>query len=569
MTAAGIAQLALFVCVLFAITKTLGLYMANVFQGERTFLHPLLRPVEEMTYWVADIDEGVEQTWKAYAAAVLWLSGLSFSLPYAVLRLQAHLPFNPQHLGALTPDAAFSTATGALTNTIWQSYSAETTLSYLSQMVLTAEFFISPAIAIAVAVALIRGLVRQEAGTVGHFWVDLTRSIIYLLVPLSLSAAVLLAGIGVIQNLGPYQSLRTLEGETQVIPQGPVASLEAIKILGTNGGGFFNANSSHPYENPTPISNFFQILLMSCIPAGLTYTFGKMARDTRQGWALFSTMMVLFLAGVSIIYWAEAKSLTIPGANMEGKEVRFGIAATALYAAITTATGCGAVNAMHDSLQPIGGLVTMFNMQSGEAIFGGAGAGLYSILIYVLLAVFIGGLMVGRTPEYLGKKIEKKEVQMLMIAMLAAAAGILLFSALTSVISFGKDGYWNPPGAAASNIGNTGPHGLSEIVYDYSSATANNGSAFSGLNTNTPSYNITLGIAMLAGRYLVIIPVLAIAGSMAAKKRVLFTLGSLPSTGPSFVFLLAGTIVIVGALTFLPALALGPIVEYLTVSAGM
>jgi K+-transporting ATPase ATPase A chain len=559
----GFVQLIVFVLVLFLITKPLGLYMARVFQGQRTFLHPVLRPIERLAYRLTGIHEEVEQTSRGYTASVLSLSLFGLLLCYGTTRLQFWLPLNPGHFKAFSPDLAFATATGALTNTIWQSYSPETAISYCSQMIgLTVNFFLAPAIGMAVAVALIRGLVRQEAHTVGHFWVDVTRAIIHVLIPLSFFAALVLCGRGVIQNFASNRSVPILEGGLQEIPQGPVASQEAIKILGTNGGGFFNANSAHPYENPDPISNFFQALLMACIPAGLTYTFGKLARDTRQGWSLFATMMVLFLAGAGAIYWAEKNPAPAPAINMEGKEVRFGIGATALYAAITTATGCGAVNAMHDSLQPLSGAITMFNMQSGEAIFGGVGAGLYSILIYAVLAVFIGGLMVGRSPEYLGKKIDRKETQMVMIVLLAPAAAILLCTALSTAASFSKGGYWNPPGSAIANMGNTGPHGFSEVLYDYSSAAANNGSAFSGLNTNTPWYNLTLGLAMLAGRYLVIIPVLAIAGDMAAKKRGIVTVGSLPTTGMLFVVLLAGTIVIVGALTFFPALSLGPLAEY-------
>ena len=584
MTTLGVAQILAFLLALLAITKPLGLFLARVFGGERTFLHPLLQPVERLIYRLGGVRADEEQRWTGYAASLLSFSFFSWVVLYLLQRLQAWLPFNPQHLGPSgSPDLAFNTAVSFMTNTNWQSYVPEATMSYFVQMAgLTVQNFASAAAGIAVAIALIRGFARQSSGSIGNFWADLTRATVYVLLPISLVTALFFCSQGVIQNFNRYQTVQTVEGAPQTLPQGPVASQEAIKMLGTNGGGFFNANSAHPYENPTPLSNFVQILLIFCIPSALTYAFGKMAGDTRQGWAIWGAMTILFLGGVFVTYWAEQAGNPLlaasgveqrytaaqAGGNMEGKEVRFGNAATALFATVTTDASCGAVIGMHDSLTPLGGLVPIFNMQTGEVIFGGVGAGLYGMLLYAILAVFIAGLMVGRTPEYLGKKIEQKEVKMAMIALLAAAASVLVFAGISSVIPFAKSGYWNAPGAAIANLNNGGPHGFSEILYAYTSATANNGSAFAGINANTPWYNLTTGLAMLIGRFLFIIPMLAVAGSLASKKRLPVTAGTLPTHGALFIGLLVGTVVIVGALTFLPALSLGPIVEHFLMQSG-
>jgi potassium-transporting ATPase potassium-binding subunit len=490
----------------------------------------------------------------------------------------------PNGSTAMTPDLAFNTAVSFTTNTNWQNYGGETTLSYLVQMVgLTMHNFTSAAVGIAIAVAVIRGFARQQANAIGNFWADLVRGTVYILLPISLIAALFLCSQGAIQNFKPYTTATTLEGKSQTIAQGPVASQEAIKMLGTNGGGFFNANSAHPFENPTPLTNMVQMLLIFVIPAGLTYVFGKMVGDTRQGWAVFAAMSILFLAGAFTVYWSEqagnpilsklgvesAATATQSGGNMEGKEVRFGVAATALFATITTDASCGAVIGMHDSFTPLGGLVPLFNLHLGEVIFGGVGAGLYGMLLFAILAVFIAGLMVGRTPEYLGKKIEGKEVKMAMLALIATSAAILIFAGISSVVVFAKDAYWNGSyGPAVGNLNNGGPHGLSEILYAYSSAAANNGSAFAGISGNTPWYNLTLGLGMLIGRFLIIIPMLAVAGNLAAKKRVPVTSGTFPTHGPLFVGLLVGTVVIVGALTFFPALSLTPIVEHFLMQEG-
>jgi K+-transporting ATPase ATPase A chain len=585
MTSAGVLQIAIFFGLVLACTKPMGLYMARVFQGERTFMHPVLRWLEVLTYRLAGVREDVEQRWTQYTASLLSFSIFGFLLVYLMQRAQGFLPFNPQHFGAgnVSPDLAFNTAVSFVTNTNWQAYSGESTLSYLVQMAaLTVQNFASAAAGIAIAIALVRGFVRQEAKTIGNFWVDVTRATVYILLPLSIAGALFLCSQGVIQNLKPYTAATTLEGSQQIIAQGPVASQEAIKELGTNGGGFFNANSAHPFENPTPLTNLFEMLLIFLIPAGLTYTFGKMVKDTRQGWAIFAAFSIMFLIGVFVLYGFEqsgnpilaklglqtAASAEQPGGNMEGKEVRFGIPNSALFATVTTDASCGAVNTMHDSLTPIAGLVPLFNIMTGEVIFGGVGAGLYGILLYCILAVFIAGLMVGRTPEYLGKKIEQKEVKMAMLAVIATAFSILVFSSLSSVIPFAKDGYWNPPGAAVANVSNNGPHGLSEILYAYTSGTGNNGSAFAGINANTPWYNLTMGLAMLIGRFLFLIPLLAAAGSLAAKRKVALTSGTFPTHGPLFVGLLIGTVLIVGALTFFPALSLGPIVEHYLMHGG-
>ncbi|HNY39924.1 MAG TPA: potassium-transporting ATPase subunit KdpA [Bryobacteraceae bacterium] len=593
MTPNGILQIAIYFALILAVTKPMGSYMARVFSGERTFLHPLLRPLERLCYATAGVRENVEQRWTQYAGSLISFSFFSFLLAYLFQRLQGVLPLNPMNFGtagapanatAMTPDLAFNTAVSFVTNTNWQSYVGETTMTYLVQMgALTVQNFVSAAAGIAIAIALIRGLARQQANAIGNFWVDLTRAVVYVLLPLSLVGALFLCSQGVIQNMGSYTKVTTLEGKAQVIAQGPVASQEAIKMVGTNGGGFFNANSAHPFENPTPLTNLIQMMMIFVIPAGLTYTLGKMVGDTRQGWAIFAAMSVMFIVGVFVVYGAEqagnpnlaklgiesSASATQPGGNMEGKEVRFGIAATSLFATITTAASCGAVIGMHDSFTPLGGLVPLFNMEVGEVIFGGTGAGLYGMLMFAILAVFIAGLMVGRTPEYLGKKIEGKEVKMAMIALIATSAVILLFTGSSAVIQFAKDSYWNGAyGPATGNLNNSGPHGFAEILYAYSSGAGNNGSAFAGISANTPWYNLSIGLAMLVGRFLIIIPMLAVAGSLAAKKRVPVTSGTFPTHGPLFVGLLVGTVVIVGALTFFPALSLSPIVEHFLMGQG-
>jgi K+-transporting ATPase ATPase A chain len=585
MTSVGILQIFLFLAIILVCAKPLGAYMAKVFDGQRTFMHPVLRWLEALTYKVIGIREDVEQRWTQYAAALLSFSIFGFLLTYAIQRLQGFLPLNPQGFGAgqVSPDLAFNTSASFVTNTNWQSYSGESTLSYFVQMsVLTVQNFASAAAGIAVAIALIRGFTRQEKKTVGNFWVDVTRATVYVLLPISIVAGLFYCSQGVVQNLKPYTQVTTVEGAKQTIAQGPTASQEAIKQLGTNGGGFFNANSAHPFENPTPLSNLLAMVLIFIIPGALTYTFGRMVGDTRQGWAIFAAFSVMFLIGVFVAYHYEQAGNPMltklgiqnaaidgqPGGNMEGKEVRFGIANSALFATVTTDASCGAINGWHDSFTALGGLVPLFNIMTGEVIFGGTGAGLYGILLYCIIAVFIAGLMVGRTPEYLGKKIEKKEVKMAMLAVIATAFSILVFSAISVVVQFHAKGYWNPPGAAIANINNNGPHGLSEVLYAYTSATGNNGSAFGGLTTNTPWYNLTLGLAMFMGRFLFLIPLLAAAGSLAAKKKIPITAGTFPTHGPLFVGLLVGTVLIVGALTFFPALSLGPIVEHFLMQSG-
>jgi K+-transporting ATPase ATPase A chain len=592
MTSNGIFQIVVFFALLLILTKPLGKFMAGVFEGKRTWLHPLLRPLERLIYKLSGIREDAEQRWTQYTASLLVFSLVSFLFVYLIQRLQGLLPFNPMHFSTahapagatpMTPDLAFNTAVSFMTNTNWQAYAGESTLSYFVQMAaLTVQNFLSAAAGIAVAIALIRGFTRREAKTIGNFWVDLTRATVYILLPLSVAFALFLAAQGVPQTLKPYPVAKTLEGATQTMAVGPVASQEAIKMLGTNGGGFFNANSAHPFENPTPLTNFVECLAILLISAGLTYTFGAMVKDTRQGWALFAAMSILFLAGVFICYPAEQRGNPIlshlgvqqsatptqPGGNMEGKEERFGIADSALWAVATTDASSGSVNSMHDSFTPIGGLVPLFNMETGEVIFGGTGSGLYGMLLYAIIAVFIGGLMVGRTPEYLGKKIEQKEVKMCMLALIAMAASILLFAAVSAVIPLAKNGYWNALGPAIANLNNGGPHGFSEILYAFTSGTGNNGSAFAGLNANTPWYNLTIGLAMLVGRFLMIIPMLAVAGSLAAKKHIPATSGTLPTHSGLFVGLLVGVVIIVGALTFFPALSLGPIVEHFLMRQG-
>jgi K+-transporting ATPase ATPase A chain len=592
MTPIGVYQIVFYFLLILAITKPVGIFMARVFEGERTFLHLLLRPLERVIYRLGGVREDVEQHWTGYAGALLAFSVAKFLFTYLIQRLQGFLPLNPQGFStahapqgatALTPDLAFNTAISFVSNTNWQAYGGETTLSYFVQMAaLTVQNFTSAAAGMAIAIALVRGFARQQQKTIGNFWVDMTRATVYILLPISLVAALLFASQGVIQNWDSYTQVTTVEGASQTIAQGPVASQEAIKQLGTNGGGFFNTNSAHPFENPTPFSELLQVFLIFVIPAGLTYTFGYMVRDRRQGWALFAAMSVMFLIGVFVAYGAEqhgnpllerlgletAATDTQPGGNMEGKEVRFGIVQSALFATVTTDASCGAVNAMHDSFTPLGGLVPLFNIQTGEVIFGGVGAGLYGILLYAILAVFIAGLMVGRTPEYVGKKIEQKEVKMAMLALIATAFSILVFTGLSSVIVFAKDSYWNAQGPAIANLNNAGPHGFAELLYAYSSATGNNGSAFAGITANTPWYDLTLGLAMLIGRFLFLLPLLAAAGSLALKKRVPVTSGTLPTHGGLFVGLLVGTVIIVGALTFFPALSLGPIVEHFLMNQG-
>jgi len=583
-TSQGILQITMYCVVLLALTKPLGAYMTRVYEGDRTFLHPILRPLERVIYALGGIKEKTEQRWTQYAASLLALSVVCFVLTYLIQRIQGLLPLNPAELGSkqVAPDLAFNTAVSFMTNTNWQSYGGETTLSYFVQMAaLTVQNFVSAATGMCVAIALIRGFARQQQKTIGNFWVDLVRGIVYILLPLALIGALLLCSQGVVQNFKPYTTANTLEGEPQTIAQGPAASQVSIKQLGTNGGGFFNANSAHPFENPTPLSNLIETLFILLIPAGLVYTFGRMVRDTRQGWALYAAMSIMFLAGVLICYQAEQSGnpnftqLGIqntstnlqPGGNMEGKEVRFGIAPSTLWAVATTAASNGSVNGMLDSFTPLGGLVPLFNIQAGEIIFGGVGSGLYGMLLFAIIAVFIAGLMVGRTPEYLGKKIEGKEVKMAMLALIACAVGILVFTALSSQIHFAKNSYWNSAGAAAENVNNHGPHGLSEILYAYSSGVGNNGSAFAGLDANTPWYNLTIGLAMLIGRFCIIIPMLAIAGSLVVKKTVAATIGTFPTHGPLFIGLLIGTVIIVGALTYFPALSLTPIVEHLMMSS--
>ena len=571
MTNPGLLQIVLYVLVLFLITRPLGVHLWRVFSGERTFLTPLLGPLERGIYRVTAVRPEVEQGWVGYGFAMLLFSLMGALLTYLIERTQNLLPLNPQGFDAVAPDLAFNTAVSFTTNTNWQFYSGESTMSYLTQMAgLAVHNWVSAAVGIAIAVALTRGLARRSGRSIGNFWVDLVRCTLYVLLPICFVYSLFLVWQGVPQNLNEYATATTLEGATQTIAQGPVASQEAIKMLGTNGGGFFNANSAHPFENPTPLSNFVQILSIFALGSALTYMFGKFVGDTRQGWALWAVMLVLFLAGVAVVLPVEQNGNPLlsrlgvdqtfsslqAGGNFEGKETRFGQVASALFVVITTDASCGAVNTMHDSLMPIAGMIPMLNIQLGEVIFGGVGAGLYGMLMFAIIAVFIAGLMVGRTPEYLGKKIESFEMKMAMLAVLVLAADVLLFSAAASV------GDW---GTATTN--NPGPHGFSEILYAYTSATGNNGSAFAGLGANT-YWNTTMGLAMLIGRFLMIVPLLAIAGSMVRKQRVPVSLGTFPTYGPLWSGLLIGTILIVGALTYFPALALGPIVEQLLLNAG-
>jgi len=587
MTGNGWFQILLFFGVILLITKPMGVYLYRVFEGKSTWLDPVLRPIERLIYRVCGIEEKKEMKWTEYGVAMLVFSAASLLLLYLIERVQVWLPWNPQNLANVAPDLAWNTAVSFTTNTNWQAYTPESTMRYLTQMAgLAYHNFASAAMGIALAVAVIRGVARKESSTIGNFWVDATRAFLWALLPFSLVGALFLVSQGVVQNLHPYTNAALLESQvvetknadgsvkkdtitTQVIAQGPAASQEVIKVFGTNGGGFFNANSAHPFENPTPLSNFFQMLLIFAIPSGLTYTLGRMTGSPRHGWAVWSAMAFLFLAGVVVAYSSEARgnpllagvntraSAAQPGGNMEGKEVRFGIANSALFTTVTTDASCGAVNTMHDSLTPIGGMVPLINIMLGEVIFGGVGAGLYGALVFVILSVFIAGLMVGRTPEYLGKKIESFDVKMAVLAILITSVTILVFSAVGVVTKFGVAGISNP-----------GAHGLSQILYAYTSSVGNNGSAFAGLNANTLWFNASLAVAMLLGRFFMVIPILAIAGSLAAKKQVPQSLGTFPVTGPLFTVLLISVVLIVGALTFFPALSLGPILEHLLMNAG-
>ena len=587
MTANGWFQIGLYLLAIFLVTKPLGIFMTRVFSREKTFPDPVLRPMERLIYRLCGIDEKHEMHWTEYGAAMLLFSGVSLILLYLMERIQPWLPLNPQHFANVAPDLAWNTAVSFTTNTNWQAYVPETTMSYLTQMAgLAYHNFASAAVGVALAIALIRGIARRESNTLGNFWVDLTRCFLWVLLPVCLVGSLVLISQGTVQNLKPYATAQLLEPQTvqtqgpdgkaatqtitqQVIPLGPAASQEAIKMFGTNGGGFFNANSAHPFENPTPLSNFLEMFLIFVIPSGLTYTLGRMTGSPRHGWAVWGAMTALFLVGVSTVYWAEARgnsqlsgvnqaaTALQSGGNMEGKEVRFGIANSALFATATTDASCGAVNGMHDSFTPLGGMIPLVNIMLGEVIFGGVGSGLYGMLVFVILAVFIAGLMVGRTPEYLGKKVEAFDVKMAMLSVLVTSVTILTLAAIAVVAKFGT-----------SSISNPGPHGLSQILYAYTSATGNNGSAFGGLNANTPWYNTSTAFAMLLGRFFVVIPILAIAGNLARKKTAPASLGTFPVTGPLFTVLLASTIVIVGALTFFPALSLGPILEHLLMLSG-
>jgi K+-transporting ATPase ATPase A chain len=587
MTANGWFQIGLYLLVILLVTKPAGLFMTRVFNREKTFLDPVLRPIERLVYRLTGIDETREMRWTEYTASMLLFSGVSMTLLYLIERTQKWLPFNPQKLPNVDPALAWGTAASFTTNTNWQAYSGESTMSYFTQMAgLAYHNFVSAAVGIVLAIVVIRGIARKETDKLGNFWVDTTRCLLWVLLPVCLVGSLVLVSQGVVQNLKPYTTVDLIQpytaqvtsadGKTttqtvtqQVIAQGPVASQEAIKEFGTNGGGFFNANSAHPFENPTPFSNFFELVLIFAIPSGLTYTLGRMTGSQRHGWAVWAAMAFLFLIGVTAVYWAEAKgnpllagtdqhaSALQSGGNMESKEVRFGITNSALFATVTTDASCGAVNSMHDSFTPMGGMVPLINIMLGEVVFGGVGAGLYGIFVFVVLAVFIAGLMVGRTPEYLGKKIESYDVKMAMLAVLILTFTILGFSAVSVVKPYGTAGISNP-----------GPHGLSQILYAYVSSTGNNGSAFAGINANTLWYNTTTGTAQLLGRFFMIIPIMAIAGSLARKKTVPESAGTFPVTGGLFSGLLVSTILIVGALTFFPALSLGPILEHLLMQAG-
>ncbi len=564
MTVIGWIQIILYCAIIVALVKPLGWYMTRVFNGERTFLSPILRPVEAGLYWIGGVDERREQHWLTYAVAMLLFHVGGFLIIYAVMRLQAVLPFNPAEQSAVAEDLSFNTAISFITNTNWQNYGGESTLSYLVQMLgLTHQNFLSAATGIALAVALIRGFSRSSMRTIGNFWVDVTRCTLYVLMPICVVYTLFLVWQGMPQTLGAYVDATTLEGAKQSIAVGPVASQVAIKMLGTNGGGFFNANAAHPFENPTALSNFVQMISIFALGAALTNVFGRMVGNQRQGWAILAVMGVLFIAGVTVTYWAEANGTTalqalgLTGSNMEGKEVRFGIVASSLFAVITTAASCGAVNAMHDSFTALGGMIPLINMQLGEIIVGGVGAGLYGMLLFVVLAIFVAGLMVGRTPEYVGKKIEAREVKMAMLAILVLPLMYLGWTAVAVVL----------PSAVAS-MANAGPHGFTEVLYAFTSATGNNGSAFAGLTGNTFFYNLTLASSMFVGRFFMIVPAMALAGSLAGKKSIPPSAGTLPTTGGLFVGLVVGVILIIGGLTFFPALALGPIVEHLAMNAN-
>lgn len=582
----GPLQLFVYFLILLFLAKPFGSYMASVFEGKRTLLYPVLRPIERLCYCLGGVLENDEMNWRRYAVSMLVFSAGGCFISYLLLRLQGILPFNPQGFGTkeMTPDLAFNTAISFTSNTNWQSYVPESTVSYFSNMVaLAIHNWMSAATGMAIAIALIRGFACRSSETIGNFWVDVVRCTVYVLLPIATVGALIYVYTGVPQNFLPYQEATTLEGMKQTIAQGPIASQEVIKQLGTNGGGFFNANSAHPYENPTPFSNLFTLLLIFSIPAALPYTFGKMVGNTKQGWTIFGAMSVLFIIGALVCNVSEqignphfsklgidqAPSDFQPGGNMEGKEVRFGIASSTLFATVTTGASCGAVNSMHDSYTPLGGLVPLFNILTGEVVFGGVGAGLYGMLMFAVLAVFIAGLMVGRTPEYIGKKIQRFEVQMVMLSILVLAASILGFTALSSNLQLDPKSSWNRVGTTETylgrttgNLNNAGPHGFSEVLYAYTSATGNNGSAFAGITANTPYYNLTLGVAMLLGRFLMIVPLLAMAGSLAQKKHIPPSAGTFPTDNATFVALLVGTVLIVGALTFFPALSLGPIVEH-------
>ena len=596
MTTNGWLQILVFIAIVFAITKPLGIFMAKVFEREKTFLDPLLRPIERLIYRLTGVDEGHEMRWTEYAVAMLIYSGVTMFALYVIERVQQYLPWNPQKMAAIGTDLAFNTAASFTTNTNWQNYAGESTMSYFTQMAgLAFHNFASAAVGVALAIAFIRGIARREKETIGNFWVDLTRCTLWILLPICFLFAMALVSEGVVQNLKPYDTVKLVEPQqvqrvgtdgkpavsfdgkpvmdtvsTQTIAEGPVASQEAIKMFGTNGGGFFNANSAHPFENPTPFANFLQMLSIFAIGSALTYTLGRMTGSVRHGWAVWAAMTVLFFVGVLTAYWAEANgnplfphgvnqraSIMQSGGNMEGKEVRFGVANSALFATVTTDASCGAVNGMHDSFTPLGGLVPLANIMLSEVVFGGVGAGMYGILIYIVIAVFIAGLMVGRTPEYLGKKIEAYDVKMAMLVALVFPLIILTLAGISSVKGFGT-----------SSIANGGPHGLSEVLYLFTSSAGNNGSAFGGINGNTPWYNLSGAATMLIGRFFMIIPMLAIAGNLAKKKYVPPSLGTFPVTTPLFTTLLIGVILIVGALTFFPALSLGPILEHLLMVAG-
>ena len=570
MTVNGWIQILLYMAMIFAITKPLGSYMYRVFEGDRQPLPRLFGAIERLLCKLCGVDPKQQQDWKQYTLAMLVFSAITLLVTYGIERLQDVLPLNPQNFPPVAPDLAFNTAASFTTNTNWQAYSGESTMSYLTQMAgLAWHNFMSAAIGIGIALALARGITYRLQGgaakTLGNFWVDLVRATVYVLIPISIPIALLLVSQGVIQNFSAYVEITTLEGVKQTLAMGPVASQEIIKELGTNGGGFFNANSAHPFESANPLTSSIEMLLIFSIPAALTYTYGRMARDQKQGWVLFGAMALIFIVGVSVAYRSEAQGNPLMRGmavdqgvgNWEGKEARFGIANSALFATVTTATSCGAVNSMHDSFTALGGLVPLANIQLGELVFGGVGAGLYAILIYVILSVFIAGLMVGRTPEYLGKKIESREIKLSMLYVLIFPLLILYYSGWSLVAPYG-----------VSSLNNAGPHGLSEILYAYSSAAGNNGSAFAGLNANTPWFNVSLGLTMLAGRFLMIVPAMAVAGSLVGKKAVPESLGTFPTNGSLFVVLLVGVIIIVGALTFFPALALGPIVEHFLTQAG-